>query len=306
MTGKDLVSIADLSREDLIRILDTAIDMKDNGPESVLDGQVLAMIFEKPSLRTRVSFEVAMHQLGGHAMYIAGEEVGLGKREPIRDMARVLSRYVNFIMARTFDHHTVMELARYASVPVINGLSDREHPCQALADLLTIREKKGDLETVTVAYIGDGNNVASSLLLACALAGAKFRFACPRGYRIPDDIERLGRQICVISAHQIAAFESPEDAVDGADVVYTDVWTSMGQEAQTEQRRQDFAGFQLTPELLTRALPEAILMHPMPVHHGEEFAVGLIDFPRSALIDQAENRLHAQKAVLVELAGAET
>ncbi len=299
MKSRDFISIANLGPEDFRRILDSALEMKKNGSGQMLAGQTMGMIFEKPSLRTRVSFEVGMYQLGGHAIYISKDEIGLGKREPISDVAQVLSRYVDLIMARTFAHSTVEALARHATVPVINGLSDLEHPCQATADILTVYEKKGKLEDLTIAYIGDGNNVAASLFLACALTGIEFRIASPKGYEITESILKIGNKI---SAHEIIATESPEEAVDGADVVYSDVWVSMGQEAEGEQRRKDFAHFQITPELLAKARPDAILMHPMPVHHGEEFAEGLINCPQSVLIDQAENRLHAQKAIIVELA----
>ena len=285
-----------------MRILNLALEMKKSGNTTLLSGKTLGMIFEKPSLRTKVSFDVAMYQLGGHAIYLSNEEIGLGKREPISDVARVLSRYVDLIMARTFAHSSVEELAQYATVPVINGLSDLEHPCQTVADILTILEKKGELEGLSVAYIGDGNNVAASLLLACALAGLQFKCACPQGYEIPGEIQEKASEISASSSYQMFNYESPEKAVSGADVVYTDVWTSMGQEVESEQRRKDFAGFIITSELLAKAKPDALLMHPMPVHHGEEFAAGMIDCPQSVLIDQAENRLHAQKAILVELA----
>jgi len=243
-----------------------------------------------------------MYQLGGHAIYLAGGEVGLGQREPMKDMALVLSRYADLIMARTFAHRTVESLAHYATVPVINGLSDREHPCQAISDLLTIYEKKHKLQGLVVAYIGDGNNVAASLLLACALAGTTFKVASPRGYEIGDEVIDVARRIAATTGSQVVVAESPQAAVVGADVVYSDVWTSMGQENESEKRRRDFAGYQVTAQLLAQAKPDAILMHPMPVHHGEEFAEGLIDCPQSVLIDQAENRLHAQKAILVDLA----
>jgi len=303
MENKNLLSVADLSRDDLWDILERARAMKQKAISPLLAGQSLAMIFEKPSLRTRVSFDVAMYQLGGHTIYLSGEEVGLGKREPVADIAQVLSRYVNLILVRTFAHSTVKSLAEHASVPVINGLSDCEHPCQAIADLLTIYEKKGKLESLTVAYIGDGNNVAASLLLACALAGIDFKFASPTGYRIPDDTMSFGKQIAEACKAQILVAGSPKTAVEGADVVYTDVWASMGQEDEHEKRRRDFAGYQVTAELLAQAKPDAILMHPMPVHWGGELAEELIDSPQSVLIDQAENRLHAQKAILVEMAG---
>ncbi|MCL0078553.1 ornithine carbamoyltransferase [Dehalococcoidia bacterium] len=302
MKSKDLLSVADLSSDDLQRILDNALAMKRKGTEPLLAGQTLAMIFEKPSLRTRVSFDVAMYQLGGHAIYLAGGEVGLGQREPMKDVALVLSRYADLIMARTFAHRTVESLARCATVPVINGLSDREHPCQAISDLLTIYERKGKPKGLTLAYIGDGNNVAASLLLACALIGMHFKVASPRGYEIEDEIVGVARGIATATGAQVVLAESPHVAVEGADVVYTDVWTSMGQENESEKRRRDFAGYQVTLELLAQAEPDAILMHPMPVHHGEEFAEGLMECPQSVLIDQAENRLHAQKAILVEMA----
>ncbi|MFO8101905.1 MAG: ornithine carbamoyltransferase [Dehalococcoidia bacterium] len=298
MKNKDFLSIADVDSSELQRILDSALQMKRGGSGQELAGKVLGMIFEKPSLRTRVSFEVGMYQLGGHAIYISRDEIGLGKREPISDAARVLSRYFDLLMARTFSHSTVEALAEHATVPVINGLSDLEHPCQAVGDMLTIYEKKGKLEGLTVGYIGDGNNVAASLFLACALTGVEFRIASPKGYGIPDDILNLGSRL---GAPDIMRSHSPEEVAGGADVIYTDVWVSMGQESQMEQRRKDFAGYQVTPGLLSRAKEDAILMHPMPVHHGEEFAPGLIDSPQSMLIDQAENRLHAQKAIMAEL-----
>lgn len=300
MKAKDFVSISDLTREDFMRILNLALEMKKQGNTTQLSGKTLGMIFEKPSLRTKVSFDVAMYQLGGHAIYLSNEEIGLGKREPISDVARVISRYVDLIMARTFAHSSVEELAQYATVPVINGLSDEEHPCQTVADILTILEKKGTLEDLSVAYVGDGNNVAASLLLACALIGMEFRFASPKGYEIPDKILQCAKDISCTS-YQILTTQSPEDAISGADAIYTDVWTSMGQETESEQRRKEFADFVITSELLAKAKSDAILMHPMPVHHGEEFAEGIIDCPQSVLIDQAENRLHAQKAILVEL-----
>lgn len=302
MKGKDLLSVADLDRDDLMRIVKSALEMKRKGSEPLLAGQTLVMIFEKPSLRTRVSFDVAMYQLGGHAIYLPGEEVGLGKREPIADMSRVLGRYVNLIMARTFAHSTVEALAQHAPVPVINGLSDMEHPCQAISDILTIYEKKGQIEGLTVAYIGDGDNVAASLLLACALTGANFNYASPKGYEIPAQIVKTGERIATTNQARIVFTAKPVEAAKGADVVYTDVWTSMGAEAEREQRLRDFVAYQVTAELLAEARPDAILMHPMPVHYGEELAEGLIDSPQSVLIDQAENRLHAQKAILVALA----
>ena len=302
MKGKDLLSIGDLTSEDALRIVNSAVEMKRQGASNILAGKTLALLFEKPSLRTRGSFDVAMQQLGGHSLYLSQAEVGLGSREPIADAARTLSRYVNIIAARTFEHTTVQALAEHATVPVINALSDREHPCQAMGDLLTMLEKKGRLEGLNVAYIGDGNNVAGSLLLACALVGANFRFASPRGYGIPVEIVALGRSL-VQSEDRILLTEAPGEAVAGADVVYTDVWASMGQEAEAEIRRRAFDGFQVSKELLVQAAEDAIVMHPLPAHHGEEVAPGLLDSPQSVVFDQAENRLHAQKAILAELLG---
>ena len=300
MKGKDLLSIGDLAPDDVWRIIDRAIELKRQGASPILAGESLALLFEKPSLRTRVSFDIAMHQLGGHSVYIPQSEVGLGTRESISDVARTLSRYVNIIAVRTFAHATVESLAEHATIPVINALSDREHPCQALGDLLTIYEKKAKLEGLTFAFIGDGNNVASSLLLASALAGANFRIASPKGYEISDEIESLGRRLARSNA-QILLVEQPQAAVAGADVVYTDVWTSMGQEAEAKKRLGAFAGYQVTAELLSQAAKDAILMHPLPAHHDEEIAPGLIDSPQSVVFDQAENRLHVQKAILAEL-----
>jgi ornithine carbamoyltransferase len=300
MKGKDLLSIGDLAPDDVWRIIDRAIELKRQGASPILAGKSLALLFEKPSLRTRVSFDIAMHQLGGHSVYIPQSEVGLGTRESISDVARTLSRYVNIIAARTFAHATIESLAEHATIPVINALSDREHPCQALGDLLTIYEKKAKLEGLTFAFIGDGNNVASSLLLASALAGANFRIASPKGYEISDEVESLGRRLARSNA-QILLVEQPQAAVAGADVVYTDVWTSMGQEAEAKKRLGAFAGYQVTAELLSQAAKDAILMHPLPAHHDEEIVPGLIDSPQSVVFDQAENRLHVQKAILAEL-----
>jgi ornithine carbamoyltransferase len=300
MKGKDLVSIADLSGEDIWLLLNRAVALKKTGRSSALSGRSLALIFEKPSLRTRVSFDIAMHQLGGHAIYLSDAEVGLGKREPVADVARVLSRYVDAIVARTFAHRTMELLAQHATVPVINGLSDQEHPCQALGDLLTIYEKKGKLKGLTLAYIGDGNNVANSLLLAASLVGMNFSIASPDGYRISDPILRRAQGFASQGA-SIVCTAQPQEAARGADILYTDVWTSMGQEAEAQQRRIAFAGYQINASLLALAGKEALLMHPLPAHHGEEVAQGILDSPQSVVFDQAENRLHAQKAVLLEL-----
>ena len=303
MKGKDLLSVSDLSGEDIHLLISDAVDMKARGWFSSLSEKVLALIFEKPSLRTRVSFEVAMRQLGGHAIHLSPAEVGLGRRESVSDVARVLSRYVDAIVARTFSHQTLEILASYSSVPVINALSDLEHPCQALADLLTIYEKKGELDGLTLAFIGDGNNVAHSLLLAASLMGMNFRIASPAGCRVQQGILALAQDYATGSGAEILCTEEPHLAVSRADVVYTDVWTSMGQEAEAEERRRIFAGYQVNSELLSLAKEDAILMHPLPAHSGEEVADGILDSLQSVVFDQAENRMHLQKALLGQMLG---
>jgi ornithine carbamoyltransferase len=303
MKGKDLLSIADLSSEDISQLISDAVDMKTAGWLSMLSGKTLAIMFEKPSLRTRVSFELAMRQLGGQTIYLSPAEVGLGQREAVPDVARVLSRYVDAIAARTFSHESLEVLAGSATVPVINALSDWEHPCQALADILTIYEKKGELGGLTLAFVGDGNNVARSLMLAASLTGMRFRIASPAGYRVDDRVVQLAQTNAASSGGEILCLEDPRLAVSRADIVYTDVWASMGQEAEAEARRKIFAGYQVTTELLSLAGEEAIFMHPLPAHHGEEVAEGVIDSPRSVVFDQAENRLHLQKALLAQMLG---
>jgi len=303
LKGKDLLSVSDLTSEDIRLLISDAIDMKAEGWLSLLDGKIIALMFEKPSLRTRVSFEVAMRQLGGHTIYLSPTEVGLGERESVSDVARVLSRYVDAIAARTFSHQTLEVLASYSGVPVINALSDLEHPCQALADLLTIYEKKGELNGLTLAFVGDGNNVAHSLLLAASLMGMNFRIASPAGYAVQDRILHMAQGYGMDSGAEIFCTEEPRLAVSGADVVYIDVWTSMGQDAEAERRRQIFASYQVNSELLSLAREDAILMHPLPAHRGEEVAEGILDSPQSVVFDQAENRLHLQKALLAEILG---
>ncbi len=303
MAGKDLLSIADLTQAEASQLISSAVALKQGARKPLLAGKVLALVFEKPSLRTRVSFDVAMYQLGGHAIYLSPDEMGLGKREPVRDVAGVLSRYVNGIVARTFSHKAQVELARFSSVPIINGLSDEEHPCQALGDFLTIYEKSGVLKGLNLAYVGDGNNVANSLLLLSALIGVNFRLACPQGYEPPATVLKHGQALAAAQSSSIEIVRDPEVAVRQADIVYTDVWTSMGQEAETEKRRAVFKGYQVNSKLLSLAKKKALLMHPMPVHHGEEMESELVHGPQSVLIDQAENRLHIQKAVLAKLLG---
>ena len=258
----------------------------------------MALLFEKPSLRTRVSFEVAMRQLGGQTIYLSPEEVGLGKRESIPDVARVLSRFVDVIVLRTFAQQNLEVLAEYSSVPVINALSDFEHPCQALADLLTIYEHKGKLKWLTVAYIGDGNNVANSLMLACAMTGVNFNIASPQGYTINEAVLKKARTYAKTSGAKILCTEDPRAAAKDVDVIYTDTWTSMGQEAEAKVRRKAFADYQINETLMALTKRNAIIMHCLPAHHGEEVSVGLLDSPQSVVFDQAENRMHAQKALL--------
>jgi ornithine carbamoyltransferase len=298
---KDLLSIADLNREEIENLIDQARRMKQEGATPLLSGKTLAFLFVKPSLRTRVSFEIAMYQLGGHAIYLSPEEVGMGKREPVADIARVLSRYVDCIAARTFSQETVQILADHSSVPVINALSNLEHPCQALSDLLTIYEKKKRLSGLTLAFIGDSNNVANSLLLSACLVGMNFHFASPLGYDVKEEVLNQGKEFATPSGSQIKLTKDPYEAAKDADIVYTDVWASMGQEAEVEKRRLAFSGYQVDNKLLSLAKGDVLLMHPLPAHQGEEISAGLLDDPRSVVFDQAENRLHLQKALLVKL-----
>ena len=303
MQGKDLLSITDLSSEEIHVLLSDAIDMKHEKRLSILENKTLALVFEKPSLRTRLSFEIAMQQLGGHTIYLSAAEVGLGKREPARDVASVLSRFVDVIAARTFSHNSIVELGRYADIPVINALDDIEHPCQALADLLTIQEKKEGLKDITVAYIGDGNNVANSLMLACALIGVNFRVAAPAGYQISEPILDIAREYVTGTRAELFCTHSPQEAAADADVIYTDVWTSMGQEEESEKRRQIFADYKITQSIMDLAKEGAVFMHPLPAHHGEEVDDEVFYAPYSVVFDQAENRLHVQKALLAEMLG---
>ena len=296
---KHFLSINDITPNELQELLDSAIDLKTRGWIAPLKQKTMALVFEKPSLRTRVSFEVAMRQLGGQTIYLSPEEVGLGKRESIPDVARVLSRFVDVIVLRTFAQQNLEVLSEYSSVPVINALSDFEHPCQALADLLTIYEHKGKLKWLTVAYIGDGNNVANSLILACAMTGVNFNIASPQGYTIDKAVLKKAQTYAKTSGAKIVCTEDPRVAAKDVDVIYTDTWTSMGQEAEAKVRRKVFAGYQINEELMALTKKNAIIMHCLPAHHGEEVSVGLLDSPQSVVFDQAENRMHAQKALLV-------
>ena len=303
MRGRDLLSIADLNPEELEFLIRSALSMKRDGTRPTLEGKTIAMLFEKPSLRTRVSFEVGMKQLGGTAIYLSQAEVGLGQREPVEDVARVLSRYVAGIVARTYAQESLQDLAASADIPVVNALSDSEHPCQALADLLTVREKKGRLAGVRIAFIGDGNNVSASLALAAGLAGAEFVIASPAGYGLPEEVLGTARSFSRQSGGAIETEIEPETAARNADVVYTDVWTSMGQESSRRQRMEAFQGYQVDEALMSLAKPDAIFMHDLPAHRGEEIVAAVIEGPQSVVFDQAENRLHAQKALLAAILG---
>jgi len=298
---KALLSMADVNGKEVESLIEKARNMKRKGPTQVLAGKTLALLFEKPSLRTRVSFEMAMHQLGGHSIYLSPQEVGVGKREGVADVARVLSRYIDVIAARTFSHETLRILAGHSSIPVINALSDLEHPCQALSDLLTIYEKKGRLLGLTLAFIGDSNNVANSLLLAACLLGMNFHIASPPGYEVRGEVLSQGRKFAALSGSQIQLTSDPYKAAKDADIVCTDVWASMGQEVEVEQRRLAFSGYQVDNKLLSLAKGDVLFMHPLPAHHGEEISAGLLDDPRSVVFDQAENRLHLQKALLARI-----
>jgi ornithine carbamoyltransferase len=305
MRGRDLLAIADLQPGELEQILQAAIALKRDGSGPLLAGRAAALLFEKPSLRTRVSFEVGVAQLGGRCIYLSPQEIGLGQREPVRDVARVLGRYVDVLVVRTASQETLAELAHWADIPVINALSDHEHPCQALADMLTILEARGRFEGVKVAYVGDGNNVARSLLFACAQLGASLAMASPPGYELPQkDLEQARAMATGTATMNCKA--SPTEAVAAADVVYTDVWTSMGQETDAGSRREAFVGFTVDRSLLARAAPGAIVMHDLPAHRGEEISDDVIESAQSVVFLQAENRLHAQKAVLALILEANT
>ncbi len=306
MAQRHFLSLKDWSRDELELLFEQAAAIKAN-PDSyagTLAGQTLAMIFQKPSTRTRVSFEVGMYQLGGRALFLGANDIQLNRGETVADTARVLSRFVQGIMARVFAHQDVTDLARHGSVPVINGLSDLLHPCQALADYFTLRERRGGLAGLKLAYVGDGNNVANELMFGAVKLGLQFSIGCPKGYE-PNPLiyksavreaQKLGSPIPEVSA-------DPFEAVSGADVIYTDVWTSMGQEAEAQSRVVAFQGFCVTPAMMAAASPDALFMHCLPAHRGEEVAAEVIDGPNSVVFDQAENRLHVQKAILVTLMG---
>lgn len=298
---RHFISIADLDVATVDHLLTLAKRLKAQRSEREprLAGRSLAQIFEKPSLRTRLSFDIGMTELGGHCVYLSPQEVGLGRRESVADVARVVSRMVDAVVLRTNAHDTIEEFARCATIPVINGLSDVSHPCQGLADILTIVEKKGpDLRGRTIAYVGDGNNVLHSLMLCAVLRSARMRIATPEGFEPLPRFVETARDIAKSTGASLELAHDPIAAVTGADVVYTDVWTSMGQEQEYERRRRAFQGYQVNAELLRHAKPDAVVMHDLPAHRGEEITDDVIDGPQSVVFDQAENRLHAQKAIL--------
>lgn len=301
LQGGDLLSLANLSKDDFVGILATAKRIKDDlkrGEQAPhLAGKSLAMLFEKPSLRTRSTFDVGMFQLGGHAVLLEQSFVRLGQRESVRDVAHNLERFFDAIMARTFAHDTVLQLAEHADIPVINGLTDLLHPCQLLADYLTLQETFGELSGLHIVFVGDGNNVVNSHIHAAMLAGTHLTVACPQGYEPNADIVAYARA----QGASITIRHDPRDAIGGADVLYTDVWTSMGQEEETNKRLRDFAGYTVTLEWLAELAPKGVFMHDLPAHYGEECTEEVLYSERSLAFDQAENRLHAQKGVLVEL-----
>ncbi|MBU0703877.1 MAG: ornithine carbamoyltransferase, partial [Chloroflexi bacterium] len=313
--GRHFLSMLDFSREEILAVLDTAHELKDvygshrraaraeARGSAPLAGKTLAMIFQKPSLRTRVSFETGMTLLGGHAIYLAPTDISLGKRETTEDIAIVLARYVDIIMARVFGHNIVEDLANHSTVPVINGLSDHEHPCQALADLQTVLERRGRLAGLNFVFCGDGNNVAHSLMFAGALSGMNVTVVTPPGYEPKAQVLSESQKIGSSTGAKIKASNDLAGSVKGADVIYTDVWASMGQEAEAAERKRTFEDYRIDAETMKRADPQAVILHCLPAHYGDEIDYATSRLPNSAIFDQAENRLHAQKALMVHLAG---
>lgn len=299
LSSKDLISINLLSCEEVYSIINESDEMK-SGPRhsEVLKGKTLAMIFEKSSTRTRISFETGIYQLGGIGMYFSSKDLQMGRGETIHDTAKVLSRFVDGIMARTFSYQTILDLAKYSSVPVINGLTDFDHPCQALADLFTIYEKRGDLKGLTLAYIGDGNNVLHSLIQGCAKVGMNINYASPGGYNPLPSVVKEAHETAKLTGAEIHANADPIEAVKNADVVYTDVWVSMGQEEEKTKRLKDLKAYQLNSDLLSKCKKDVLVMHCLPAHRGEEITDEVIDGPNSIVFDQAENRMHTQKAIM--------
>ena len=305
MKGKSLISIADLSIEEIYQIFAVSNSLKlkliTGEPHRLLEGKTLGMIFAKPSTRTRVSFETGIYQLGGIGLYLGPNDLQLKRGESIADTAKVLSRYLNGIMIRTFNHQDVIDLARYGSIPVINGLTDLLHPCQVLADLYTVLEKKRVLQGLKLAYIGDGNNMAHSLLNGCSKVGMNISIASPKGYKPNEDIVNKAKEFAAYMGSKVEILDTPTEAVKNADVIYTDVWASMGQEAEAKERIKRFEGFQVNEELVKLAKEDYLFMHCLPAHRGEEVTDGICDSPNSIIFDEAENRLHVQKAIMALL-----
>jgi ornithine carbamoyltransferase len=304
---KHFLAVSDLSSSEVQEVLDLAVDLKkeyfDKGNRPLFKGKVLGMIFQKPSLRTRVSFDMAMRHMGGDALYLSPSEIGLGQRESIADVARVLSGYVQALMARVFAHSDVLELARWSSVPVINGLSDYNHPCQAMADALTIQERFGRKAHLNVVFVGDGNNVAVSLMQICTKLGWNFTLACPEGYDLESGAVEIARDVARASGSTLTFIRDPHVAVEGANVIYTDTWTSMGQEQEAAKRQQVFPPYQVNANLVSEAARDVIVMHCLPAHRNQELTDEVADGPHSVIFPQAHNRLHAQKAILARLFG---
>ncbi len=302
---RDFLSLHDITNDEMQYLLDLALKFKTKKGEiaSDLSGKAVALLFQKPSNRTRVSFEIAVWQLGGKCIYLAPQEIDLGKRESVSDVAQTLSRYIDCIVARTFTHADVVDLAKHSSAVIINGLSDLFHPCQGVADILTVQEKIGKNKKALVAYIGDGNNVCHSLLLGCARVGFDINIATPKKYEPAADVVKFAKKISGETGSKITITDDPKKAVGGANVIYSDVWVSMGQEAETKKRKLDFKGFQINKNLVKGANKDYLFMHCLPAHRGLEVTADIIDGPHSVVFDQAENRLHAQKAILSFLLG---
>ncbi len=307
MKGKDLLSVNDLSVDEVYRVFELAQQLKakqkKGEPHQLLKGKTLGMIFQKASTRTRVSFEAGMWQLGGTALFLSANDLQIGRGEPVKDTARVLSRYLDGIMIRTFSHAEVEELARYAEIPVINGLTDYLHPCQALTDVFTVVERKGKAKGLKLAYVGDGNNMVNALLHTCAKVGMDISVATPPGYAPNPQVVLEAKAAAAEHGSKVTLVTDPKDAAVGADVLYTDVWASMGQEAEQATRQRAFAGYQINEALLHLAKPDAIVLHCLPAHRGEEITEAVLEGPQSAVFDEAENRLHVQKAIMALLMG---
>ena len=305
LKGRDFLTLKDFTRQEIEEMVNLGIDLKAKQkagiPTPILAGKTLGMIFQKSSTRTRVSFEVGMYQLGGSALFLSTNDLQIGRGEPIKDTARVLSRYLDGIMIRTYNHADVEELAEYADIPVINGLTDDYHPTQIIADLITIQEHKGKLEGIKFAYVGDGNNMTHSLMIGCAKVGMDVTVACPDGYMPNPEIVALAQGYAAESGGSVTVMHDPKEAVKGVDVVYTDTWASMGQEAEKEIRKKAFAGYQVDDAMMALAKPDAIFMHCLPAYRGMEVTDEVIESPQSVVFDEAENRLHAHKAIMASV-----